>query len=142
MDTQKNLQEVRRSDYSGFITLISVLIVSAISVVVSVMLLIRSTDAARTNTILEQSLKARALADACAERALGEIQKSASYDGNETLTLPTGSCSILSIGGSGDTNRTIKTSATVGSTTRRVRVIVQTRRPAIQATSWEEVADF
>lgn len=126
----------------GFIALISILAISAIGGTIALGLILLGINSTRTSLVYIQSAQARALANACAEEALMKLRESIYYSGNETVSLTSGSCQIQTISGTGNTNRTINTTATVSSATRKVQVIVATVNPAISLTSWQEVADF
>lgn len=125
----------------GFTTLVSVLLVGVLGLAISVSLLLLGLASSRTSFAQEQSYQAKALADACAEEALQQIHDSTPFTGSGSLTLGQGSCTytVTSQGGS---NRTITAVGTVSSMTRRVRVIIDSINPAINVTSWQEVADF
>lgn len=123
----------------GFIALISILVISAIGGTIAVGLILLGVNSTRTSLVYTQSAQARALANACAEEALMKLRESIYYSGNETLTLTTGNCQIQAISGSGNTSRTINTSATVSNAIRKVQVVVATINPTISITSWQEV---
>jgi len=125
----------------GYITLLSVLILGAIGVAVATTLLVLGIGASRTSFASEQSLQARALAHACAEEALQQIDDSTSFSGSSGLSLGQGSCTytVTNLGGS---NRNIEASGTVGQVVRKSKVIIDAINPQINVTSWQEVADF
>ena len=126
---------------NGFITLISVLVVGALGVAISVSLLLLGLNSSRTSFAYEQSNQTKALANACAEEGLQQIRDSTSFTGTGSLTLVQGTCSytVTSQGGS---NRTITSTGTVGTIIRKVKIIISGINPTITATSWQEVADF
>ncbi len=127
-----------RKTKNGYITLISVLVVSAISVAVSVSLLLLGLSFSQTSYALQQSNQAKGLANACAEEALEQIRTTTSFTGAGNLTFGLGSCTytVLSTGGEG---RTILASGTVDNTIRKVSVIIDSINPLITASSWQEV---
>lgn len=127
---------------NGFIALISILAITAIAGTIALGLILLGVNSTRTNLVYIQSAQARALANTCMEEALMKLRESIYYTGNETLSLTSGSCQIQTISGTGNTNRTINTTATVSNTTRKVQVVVATVNPAISLTSWQEMADF
>lgn len=124
---------------NGFIALISILAISAIGGTIALGLILLGVNSTRTGLVYIQSAQARSLANACMEEALMRLRESVYYSGNETLTLTTGECQILTVTGTGNTNRTINTTATVTNTIRKVEVVVATINPAISVTSWKEV---
>lgn len=126
----------------GYITLLTVLIVSAVGAAVSVSLLLISIGSSKSELTYDESSRARALANACAENALERLRKQSSYTGNETLGFSQGSCEILPIGGSGNTNRTVEVVGTVGDIQRKVKVEILQIDPKMEISTWREVMDF
>jgi len=126
----------------GYVTLLSVLIVTAVAAAVSTFLLLSGLNAAEGSFFYQQSQSARAVANACAEHALNQLRLDINYIGSETLSLGSGSCQVLLVLGSGNSNRTIQALGTAGDSVRKIKIIVLTVRPQIQLTSWREVADF
>lgn len=127
---------------NGFVTLISMIVIGALSVTVGVSLLLLGLGASRTSFALEQSSQAKSLANTCAEKALGSLRADLNYAGNESLSLAGGSCSILPVGGAGNANRTVQTTGTMDTVTRKILVQITQIQPQIQLQSWQEVADF
>lgn len=126
----------------GYVLLLSVLVVVVIGTAVATSLLLWSVTDAHTSLASQQSSRARALAQTCAEEALSQLERDTAYAAGTTLTFDDDSCTIEAISGSGATNRVIQASGTAGDVTRRVEVAVDTvaRPPVIS--SWQEVADF
>lgn len=113
----------------GFITLISVVLLTVISVsIVSVDLFISTDDQVATRTVTD-SFQADYLSETCVEVALNKLKLSTSYTGNETITVSFGSCTISTVSGTGNTNRSFTTNATVGDTNRQYRVTVTQVNP-------------
>lgn len=125
----------------GFVSLIAVIIVSAIGLSIATFLLFNGIDAMRASFADEQSSQARALADACMERSLGVIRDETSYTGSDSLTLGAGNCTYT-VTSQGGQNRTITGTGTVGTMVRKTRVTLDKITPLITITSWQEVADF
>ncbi len=124
----------------GYITLISVLVVGAVGVSVTVSLLLLGIGATRVSSVVEESALARGFADACAEDALGEIHSSAVCAGGGVRTFVRGSCaSTVSSAGA---TCVIASAGTVGTVVRRTKVILSSVTPAPVVLSWREVADF
>ena len=127
---------------SGFITLVSVLVVGAVGLSIAVSLLLLGLGSSRTSFALQESNEAKALANACAEEALQKLRESVYYAGNETKTFTLGSCQIQAVSGTGNLSRTLQTVGIVRQTQRKVKVIVSRVHPIPGITSWQEVADF
>lgn len=127
---------------NGYVILISVLVVSIVGLAIAASVITLGIGSSQTALSSQQSFQARALADACAEHALNELRQSTGYSGSETLMFATGSCEVLAVGGSGNSNRTVQVSGTVGTAVRYVEVIVAEVKPQLQISQWQEVADF
>lgn len=124
----------------GFITLISVLVVGAVGVAITLSLILLGLGSSRTSFAVEQSNQAKALTNACTEEALQQIRDSAPFIGSGNLTLGQGTCAYT-VTSQGGQNRTIIASGTVGTIVRKVKIIIDKINPAIQVVSWQEVAD-
>ncbi len=126
---------------SGFITLISVLVVGAVSLAVAITLLTTGVNSSKTAVDFEASKAARIIADSCAEEALEKIRETPIFSGAGSLNFNQGGCSY-SVVDQGGQNRLISASSTSGSAIRKVLVSVNQIQPRIIITSWKEVADF
>lgn len=135
--TPKRLYTTRQG---GYITLLSVLVVGAIGITITVALLLLGLGASRTSFAREESAQARALADACAEEALKEIRDAALCAGGGTMTFPRGVCTSTVVGDG--SLCVLESTGTVADTVRRTRVILSAVGPLVISTSWREVADF
>lgn len=125
----------------GFITLLSVLILSAIATTVATSLLLLGLASSRTSFTVEQSKQAQALVDACAEEALQQIKDDINFSGPGSLLLGQSSCDYT-VTDTGGENRTVTATATVGTVVRKVSISIDAINPAINITSWQEVADL
>lgn len=121
----------------GFITLISVLVLSAVGVAVGISLILLGLGSSRTSFALEQSGQAKALANACAEEALAQIADSVPFSGSGSLTLGQGSCTYTVTKLTGQ-NRTIAASGTVGTIIRKISISIDQITPSIHIVSWQE----
>jgi hypothetical protein len=130
-----------RPKRKGYITLVSVLIASAVALSVGVSLILWGTGFTKTSLSLKQSHQAKALADACAEEALQQIQDSGSFTGSATIPLGQGSCSYT-VTDLGAQNRLLIASGTVGAAVRRIQISIDQVSPTVNVTSWQEVVSF
>jgi hypothetical protein len=126
----------------GFIALISILIIGALILAVSIGVSLRSIDETTMSMDQQESNRALALADLCAEQALMKLESVLNYAGSESITVDGDTCDILLITGSGNLNRTIKTQSTVSGYTRKVKLEVLQISPTMQISSWETVPGF
>jgi hypothetical protein len=127
----------------GYVALMSVLIISAIGVIVSLSLLIGGMSYQRSVLALEQEYSTRALAKACANVALNKIRLNADYLGDENIVFDYGSCLILPINKNQNTY-SINTQGVVDSFLHKNKIVVlrNTDPVSLSIQSWQEVADF
>ena len=114
---------------SGYIILTLALIVSGIGAAIAANLVLRATDDAQTGDSVNKAAKAQSLASACLEHALVTLKNHKSYGGDETVVVENGedntdgtsddkTCRVLTVTGTGNTDRTIQAQATVRGTTK------------------------
>jgi len=127
---------------NGFIALTSILIIGALVLAVAIGVSLRSISESRMSLGEQESHRALALANLCAEQALMRLESILNYNGNESIIIEEESCDILAIEGLGNVDRTIKTQSTVSGYTKKVKIEVSQVSPTIQISSWEERADF
>ena len=125
----------------GYIMLLSTLFLVAIGGVVAGSLILLGLGFSRSSLALDQSNQAKALANACVEEGLQQIQESVPFSGSASLTIGQGGCSYTVTKLTGQ-NRTIISSGTMGTITRKVSISIDKITPDINITSWQEVADF
>jgi hypothetical protein len=125
---------------NGFVTLLTVLIIGAVGTAAAISVILLGVGSSRSSLALEQSGQAKTLANSCVEAALEKIRES-NYTGSNTITLGQGSCSY-SVVSPGPGNFEIHSTGTVGTTIRKVKVLVDSVTPQIHVSSWEELADF
>jgi hypothetical protein len=123
----------------GFVTLVSVIILGTMGVVIVTGNLSVVTDNIVGVSTFEQSKQARALADSCAEIAINKLKLNNEYTGNEEITLPFGICTIGSISGVGNTNRSFQTTSKFKEVTKKVDVRISIVNPITEVDLWEEV---
>lgn len=96
-------------------------------------------ESVSSSGVLVSQTQAQALANACAELALEKLKLDLAYVGNETLSVGTSSCQVISVTGTGNTNRVINAQATINSITRKVKVTISTVNQLTVISSWQEV---
>jgi len=126
-----------RSEH-GYIALITVLIIGAVSTAIATGLLLLGADAQRGSVTGQGSIQARGLAMACTDEALQQLHNNTFYIGSGNLTLGQGTCSYSVTNNSG--NRLITVSGTVNGVVRRVQVYVTIGSSSISITSWQETS--
>ena len=135
----------------GFIALISVLIITAVSIIIGTTVVLKSISHASMSASELYSAQAWASANGCVEYVLGQYSVSTStwdfstttgYKGNETRNIGGIPCYIAAITATGTGYNLIKASSTVSSYVRKLQVIVATDTPQSVISSWQEVGDF
>lgn len=126
---------------SGYITLLSVLIASAVITAIAITLLLSGVNASRQTQTLETSRRANSFAKACAEEALEQVRDSSSFSGSGGLTFGGGTCSYSVVNTGGD-SRLVQTTGISASVVRRIKITIDAINPRINVASWQEVTDF
>jgi len=127
----------------GYIALISILIISALMLTISIGLSLRSIGETKMALAEQLSSRALALADACAEHALEKLKEDLNYSGNETIIIDgSDTCDVLATEGSDNNNRIVKTQATISDYVRKIKADIAVVNPEMQFNYWNEVADF
>lgn len=126
---------------SGFAVLIGVLIVGAFGLAVALYLILSGLYSYQNSYLLEQSARAKTLANACVESALNHIQLCSITSGAGSVQIDGQICSYEIIINS-EQGRIIQSTATVGSVVRKVKVVVSQIDPLAIVDSWQEVSDF
>lgn len=126
----------------GYIALISVIIISALIILIASSSNLISISESSMGLKEGQSWEAFYLANACGEEALIKLKESLKYKGDETLIFENGTCTILSGTGAGNQNRMIKVSASAYNIVRKIKIVINHVNPEIDIKSWLEVTDF
>lgn len=130
---------VRRHTQSGYIALLTVLIVGAIATTTATILLVTSADSQRSALVTQQSKQARALVVACGEEALQTIHDNTAYTGTDALSLGIGNCSYT-VTSTGVNTRSVAVTATVGNISRKALINATIEVSNISITSWQETS--
>lgn len=130
-----------KSKPSGYIALISVLIISTIGLVLGVSFAQEAMETDKTITHSYKGSQALMNATNCAERALMELRDDSAYDGDQAFTLDKGDCYIRPLS-SQDSQKIIEVKGTVDNFVSKIRIKVATTTPKIEIISWQEVKDF
>lgn len=128
-----------RANESGYVALMSVLVVGAAATAIALTLLTSGSEAQRAMLVEQQSKQARSLAVACAQEALQQIHDNSGFTSTNTiLTLGQGRCTYT-VAVTAPTTRSILTKATVGNVVKNIQVYVTLNTSNISITSWQEV---
>lgn len=130
----------------GYISLITVLVVSAVAATVALVILFAGVGSSKSSFGVTQAAQAKAAANACAELALGAIQANITLTtpNSNSYTIDTNSktqCDYTITGTS--PNYTISATGTVDATgknlRRRVTITLNRVGPTLNIASWQEV---
>lgn len=127
---------------NGYIALVTILIISAVVLLIAVSANLLSISESDMGLEKNQASETYYLATACAEQALIGLKDSLDYPGNENLTIGDGSCYIYPPEGIGNENRVVKTSGTIYGLTRKIRIAISQVNPDMIIASWQEVSVF
>jgi hypothetical protein len=124
---------------SGYIALISVLIIGAVSVTIATALLITGSDAQQENLARQQSLKARNAAVGCVEEALQQIHDNTAFTATNTaVTVGDATCNYT-VTNTGANTRTITATSTNVNVVRKIQTYVTINASSLSISSWQEV---
>lgn len=126
----------------GFIALTSVLILSAIFLSISISIASRAISGTDASTALYERDKTKFLAEACAEYALMELQRTLNYAGDEGILVGDGSCTVRPITGSGNENRSVEVLSAAGKHVYRMVVAVDEISPVMDLGPQARVESF
>jgi len=126
---------------SGYIALISVILIAAIGTAIMVSVIASGVTMTKTDLSLQQAGGARSLATSCAEEALQKILETGTTSSSGTVTLATGSCTYTIVSQNGQ-QVTINATGVQSTVVRKIKVVIATTTPSITLSSWEEVVDF
>ncbi len=126
----------------GYIALVTILIISAIVLLVGISVNLLSISESDMGLQKNQSSEAYYLANLCAEDALMKLKDDLNYLGNETLTIGDGSCYIYAPEGSGNKDRIIKATGTIYNHTRKIKIEINRVNPDTEIASWQELPLF
>lgn len=155
------LSSYKNYNNSGYVALMSVVIIGAAAAAIAVSVLLLGLASSRTSLVLAQSSQARALAEGCVEHALQAISDSSNvapadsshFNGDSSHFVP-GDSSHFSGGGNysfrlgtcsyevssrGGESGVIAATGTVGTVIRKLRVVISSIHPAITVVSWQDV---
>ncbi len=118
------------------------IILGVIGTSVSLSNLLLGIGSSRTSFNAQQAAEAKALASACAEQALDSLRQNTSYSGDETINLGNGSCDIQSIGGSGNSDRTIQVIGKINTIQRKIKIEITEVQPNMTISTWQEVTNL
>ncbi len=127
---------------NGYVFLVSVLMISAIVISITMSLLLLGLSAEMSGSAVEKSAQAMEIAQSCAERAILALQQGTDYAGDESLAIHGGTCVIHAIGGSGNTSRVICIEGILGRYRHVLEIVIQRVLPSTTVQSFREVDEI
>ena len=122
----------------GYVLLISVLIIGAVSSAIAVAMLNLGSGITTSGIYLEKAYQAKGLAEACAEEALQQIRDNTAFASSGSLALGNGSCTYL-VTNLGSENRQINTTGTIDIVFSKIQININQINPKIIVSNWQEI---
>ena len=135
------MRMMRRSR-SGYVFLISVLVIGVIAVDMILSLTLLGIAAEHSGLTVQRAAQADEYAQSCAEQALLALRADPTYDGGTQVSFDDGTCSILHTGGSGTADRALCIEGRSGKTVRRLEIGIARLFPSVAISSWKQVRSF
>ena len=123
----------------GFVSLVSVLLISIAGLSIALALLNSVTDSEQTSVATIRSHQAQSLATGCAEVALQRVHDLSSFTGGATLVLQNNNMCTYLVSNTGGSTRSIRASSTADGVVRKVLVSIDKVSPYIRITGWQDV---
>jgi hypothetical protein len=122
----------------GYAAILSVLIMGAAALAVSLALLTTGTDAMRSAATVQLAVAARAMARSCAEEALQQIHDNSNYTGSGSFGTAPDYCTYT-VTSTGSSTRSIVTTGFSGDVVKKMQINATIGVSSISITSWQEV---
>jgi len=122
----------------GFVALVTILIISAVALLIGVSVSLISVGEAKMSLEENQASQAYYLVNLCAEMALMKLKENINYLGDEVINIGDESCYILPIEG----NWIVRASAIFSDRFKRIKIVISQVNPEIIIASWQEAPDF
>lgn len=132
--------EIKIKDNQGYVALITVLIVLAVSIIVAVSAVLNSTNEMQMGYASGEAEKAFNIADACADEALLRLKREPNLSTIPDLSIGEGSC-IIQIENLGGESRRLKVTGLKKNIYRLIEIEL-TVGSDWQVVSWKEVGEF
>lgn len=130
------------SHQSGYIALVSVLIVGAVGLVFSITFSQQRVESYRTRSASHKGARAAFNSETCGEEALLKLRDNLDYSGDESLNLSRGSCYIRPTATTTEGDYKIETKGVVDNYQKKLRILVGTTSPTFKIKTWQFVPDF
>ena len=135
------LRKKNSTSIRGYIALLSVVALGVIGTAIMMGVILSGIAITKTNISVNQGSMARLTATSCAEEALEKIIESGTTSSTGNITIASGTC-LYSISTQVDQSILIQATGTLGTITKKIKVILATTSPYLILSSWQEVGDF
>jgi len=125
-----------RLNQQGYIALIAVLIIVAVTLSIGISLNLLSISETQTGLLKQQSAMSYAIADSCLQEAILQIERDKTYAG-ANLNVGLGSCTITVV--SQATDRIITVESNVNNIVRRLEASVDVSAAEVSLNYWQEI---
>lgn len=125
---------------NGYIILLSVMLIGAVSVTIAVSLLAMGIGSGQSSLSLQRSKQAKAMAQSCMDEALYNIYQNNSYTGTASTTIAGLTCNFT-VTNTGGSNRRVDAWSNIYGVVQKTRVELDSVSP-INITSWQEMAEL
>lgn len=126
----------------GFVALSAVLILSAVFLAVSIGIVSGAISEINSSIALLKKDQAKYSAEACTRHALLKLEQSLNYVGGDSILMNTGSCDVLTVTGSGNSNRNIHSESLTSSLNYKTETVLETMGPLERIVSSDRVVSF
>ena len=126
---------------NGFVALISVIIVSAIVLSISIFVVLSNLNVSLSAFLVSQSEQARNLAKTCSEKAIFEILENSNYNGVNSYNFSQGSCDYEVINLTFN-RKQINSTGQFRSIFRKDIVVIEVIDNNLNIISWQDNIDF
>ncbi len=133
------LDLTKQEKFDGYIALTSVMILLIIVGVFMSYGFLNIISFNDTSSVTRDAVQAHSVANSCAEIAISQLQEDFTYAAGSVYGVGSYTCTVSSITGTGNTNRTVETTAQVGLSLVRVQVVIDTIRPNVIISQWERI---
>ncbi len=127
-----------KSDQRGFMALVTVVIIAATALIMSLNSSLLGLGALELGTLAAGGGEAVGLADGCVEEALRHLRVNPSYNGDPGLSIIGGSC-IIEVVDLGGGERQVTVTAAAGDFTKRVSVNASLSTQSLTVSQWQEL---
>lgn len=126
---------------NGYVALITVLIVGAVSLTIATSLILLTIGSSRSSSTIEQNAKAENVSSSCANEVLLIIKRNNSFVGTGSMSFDIGSCNY-SVLDTGFENREVQITSTSNNITMKEKITIDQINPRINITYWANVDSF